>query len=141
MNYDLFSTPHVNPETFCTIKQLIVATLGELCKSLQNNPAFQKQYRKNTQQPNASQSNKPCGCSGKANPKEVQKMSKPTSAQSSLSPELQQQLASLTAQINADKVSEDLQKGLKKVVSALVIENVTLKRENAQLKAQKTSKS
>jgi radical SAM protein with 4Fe4S-binding SPASM domain len=46
MNYDVFGTPHANPETFCTIKQLIVEELGDLCKSLQNNATFQKQYRK-----------------------------------------------------------------------------------------------
>ena len=46
MNYDLFGTPHINPETFCTIKQLITEVLGDLCKSLQNNTTFQKLYRR-----------------------------------------------------------------------------------------------
>jgi radical SAM protein with 4Fe4S-binding SPASM domain len=68
MNYDIFESPHVNPEIFCTIKQLIVITLGDLCKSLQSNPTFQKQYQNNNQkQPNTAQQHKPCGCQGKAN--------------------------------------------------------------------------
>jgi uncharacterized protein len=46
MNYDVFGTPHINPETFCTIKQLITEVLGDLCKSLQNNTTFQKLYRR-----------------------------------------------------------------------------------------------
>ncbi|MCW3984251.1 MAG: SPASM domain-containing protein [Candidatus Bathyarchaeota archaeon] len=133
MNYDLFDTPHVNPETFCTIKQLIVETLGDLCKSLQDNPTFQKQYKKT----NSNPQHKPCGCSGKTTPKEAQKMSTTTSAQSSLSVEIQQQLAALTAQINASKVNEEVQKQLKQVICTLIAENVTLKRENATLKAQK----
>ena len=51
MNYDVFGTPYVNPEAFCTIKQLITEVLGDLCKSLQNNPTFQKVYRKTPQTP------------------------------------------------------------------------------------------
>jgi uncharacterized protein len=51
MNYDVFGTPHVNPEIFCTIKQLITDELEDLCKSLQNNPTFQKVYRKTPQTP------------------------------------------------------------------------------------------
>jgi uncharacterized protein len=46
MNYDLFEDPHVNPETFCTLKQLITDVLGDLCKSLQDNPTFQKLYQR-----------------------------------------------------------------------------------------------
>ncbi|HSV50027.1 MAG TPA: radical SAM protein [Candidatus Acidoferrales bacterium] len=140
MNYDLFGTPHINPETFCTIKQLIVDTLGDLCKSLQNNPTFQKQYRKNVQQPKATV-NKPCGCSDKIPNKEDQKMGKTTTTQGMLSPESTQDLTTLTAQINAAKVSEDLQKALKKVLSTLIAENITLKKENIQLRAEKASKS
>jgi uncharacterized protein len=49
MNYDVFGTPHVNPEPFCTIKQLIVDVFGDLCKSMQNNPTFQKLYTKSQQ--------------------------------------------------------------------------------------------
>jgi hypothetical protein len=70
MNYDLFGTPHVNVESFCIIKQLIVDTLGGLCRSLQANPAFQKLYRKNVSAPLPStpvQVSKPCGCSDKTN--------------------------------------------------------------------------
>jgi uncharacterized protein len=51
MNFDVFGTPHVNPATFCTIKQLITEVLGDLCKSLQNNATFQKLYRKGPQNP------------------------------------------------------------------------------------------
>jgi uncharacterized protein len=68
MNYDLFDSPHINPENFCTIKQLITSTLGDLCKSLHDNPTFQKQYQKNNPiKPNTTQPHKPCGCSGKIN--------------------------------------------------------------------------
>ena len=55
MNYDIFGSPHVNPETFCTIKQLITEVLGDLCKSLQNNPTFQKLYRQTQTQTAAKQ--------------------------------------------------------------------------------------
>jgi len=68
MNYDLFNSPHINPENFCIIKQLITSTLGDLCKSLQNNPTFQKLYRKNTPptpNPASTHPHKPCGCQGK----------------------------------------------------------------------------
>lgn len=54
MNYDVFDNARVNPETFCTIKQLIAEVLGDLCKSLQNNSTFQKLYRKR-QQPQCQQ--------------------------------------------------------------------------------------
>jgi len=46
MNYDVFGNPHVSPEAFCAIKQLITEELGDLCLSLKDNPTFQKQYRK-----------------------------------------------------------------------------------------------
>jgi uncharacterized protein len=49
MNYDVFGTSHVNPEAFCTIKQLVTEVLGDLCKTLQNNPTFQKLYNKQNQ--------------------------------------------------------------------------------------------
>jgi uncharacterized protein len=49
MNYDVFGTPHVNPETFCAIKQLITEAFGDMCKSLQNNNTFQKLYAKGQQ--------------------------------------------------------------------------------------------
>jgi uncharacterized protein len=65
MNYDIFNSTHINPKTFCTIKQLIVDTLGSLCKSLQNNPTFQKQYQKNRRIKNVTVPQKPCGCSEK----------------------------------------------------------------------------
>jgi uncharacterized protein len=57
MNYDVFGTIHVNPEKFCTIKQLITDVLGDLCKSLKDNPTFQKLYRKPQlhQTPNSNQ--------------------------------------------------------------------------------------
>jgi uncharacterized protein len=55
MNYDVFGNPHVNPETFCTIKQLITEVLGDLCKSLQSNPTFQKLYKKTVPQAMAKQ--------------------------------------------------------------------------------------
>ncbi|XES77555.1 MAG: radical SAM protein [Candidatus Bathyarchaeia archaeon] len=45
-NYDVFGLPHVNPETFCTIKQLITDVFSELCKSMQTNKTFQKLYAK-----------------------------------------------------------------------------------------------
>ncbi len=65
MNYDLFNSAHINPENFCVIKQLIVDTLGDLCRSLQGNATFQKLYRKNTlAKPNTTQP-QPCGCQGK----------------------------------------------------------------------------
>ena len=51
MNYDVFGTPHVVSESFCAIKQLVAEVLGDLCKSLQNNPAFQKLYKKTPQPP------------------------------------------------------------------------------------------
>jgi uncharacterized protein len=51
MNYDLFGSPRINPEAFCAIKQLITEVLGDLCKSLQDNPTFQKVFRKNPQTP------------------------------------------------------------------------------------------
>jgi uncharacterized protein len=46
MNYDVFGTPRINPETFCTIKQLITEVFGDLCTSLQNNTTFKKLYTK-----------------------------------------------------------------------------------------------
>jgi len=46
VNFDVFDLPHVNPEATCTIKQLITEVLTDLCKSLQNNPTFQKLYKK-----------------------------------------------------------------------------------------------
>ncbi|MCL2476575.1 radical SAM protein [Candidatus Bathycorpusculum sp.] len=81
MNYDLFGTPHINVESLCTIKQLIVDTLGELCRSLQTNPTFQKQYQKTAAaspppSPNFSVSpHRPCGCSDKTHQQivEIQK--------------------------------------------------------------------
>jgi len=39
------------------------------------------------------------------------------------------------------QVNDMLQKEIKKVISALITQNITLKRENAQLKAEKSSKS
>jgi uncharacterized protein len=48
MNYDIFGNPHANPEAFCTIKQLITEVFADLCKSLQNNPTFQKVYKHNS---------------------------------------------------------------------------------------------
>ena len=45
VNYDVFGITHANPEAFCTIKQLITEVLADLCKSLQNNPTFQKVYK------------------------------------------------------------------------------------------------
>jgi hypothetical protein len=55
-------------------------------------------------------------------------------SRNTLSPEIKHHLSVLVAQINADKVSDELQKKLKVVVSALIVENGVLKRENAQLK-------
>lgn len=46
MNYDVFGDSHINPESFCTIKQLVAEVLGDLCKSLQNNQTFQNLYIK-----------------------------------------------------------------------------------------------
>ncbi|MCW4009154.1 MAG: SPASM domain-containing protein [Candidatus Bathyarchaeota archaeon] len=46
MNYDVFGDVHVNAESFCTIKQLITDVFGDLCTSLQDNPTFQKIFRK-----------------------------------------------------------------------------------------------
>jgi uncharacterized protein len=46
VNYDVFGNTHSSPEAFCTIKQLITEVLSDLCKSLQNNPTFQKVYKK-----------------------------------------------------------------------------------------------
>jgi uncharacterized protein len=69
MNYDLFGSPHVNPETFCTIKQLITEVLTDLCKSLQSNQTFQKLYRKGQQLPRqektaqkTQRTEEPCHC-------------------------------------------------------------------------------
>jgi uncharacterized protein len=55
MNHDVFGTPHVISDTFCTIKQLIAEVLGDLCKSLQKNSAFQKLYKKTPQTPKTSE--------------------------------------------------------------------------------------
>jgi|GEM_PF-2740569 hypothetical protein len=60
---------------------------------------------------------------------------------STLSPEIQQQLTALTPQLNADKVNASLQKQVKAVINSLITEIITLKRENAQLKTENTSKS
>ncbi len=49
MNFDLFANPHISAATVCTIKQLIVDVLGDLCKSLQNNRVFQKLYQQKQQ--------------------------------------------------------------------------------------------
>ena len=59
VNYDVFGITHANPEAFCTIKQLIVETLADLCKSLQNNPTFQKVYKKTPQTPRPQNSPEP----------------------------------------------------------------------------------
>jgi uncharacterized protein len=59
VNYDVFGITHANPEAFCTIKQLIVETLADLCKSLQNNPTFQKVYKKTQQTPRPQNSPEP----------------------------------------------------------------------------------
>ncbi len=59
VNYDVFGTIHANPETFCTIKQLITMVLGDLCKSLQNNPTFQKLYKKTPQTQTPKQFSQP----------------------------------------------------------------------------------
>jgi uncharacterized protein len=154
MNYDLFGTPHINAEAFCTIKQLIVSVLGELCKSLQANPTFQKQYGKNTptgqQQNRNTQPHKPCGCSGKVKRTSIggETMSKengPTPTENSaitLSAEIQQQLATVNAQAKAASTANStLELEMKKMVSALITENLSFKQENAQLKAATTSKS
>lgn len=42
VNYDVFGITHANPEAFCNIKQMIVDTFADLCKSLRDNPTFQK---------------------------------------------------------------------------------------------------
>ena len=54
MNYDLFDTAHVIPESFCTIKQMITEVLGDLCKTLQNNPTFPKGLSKKQAKTNAA---------------------------------------------------------------------------------------
>lgn len=51
VNFDVFGLPHVNPDAVCTIKQLITEVLTDLCKSLQDNPTFQKLYKKTPQAP------------------------------------------------------------------------------------------
>jgi regulator of replication initiation timing len=66
-------------------------------------------------------------------------MSNTATEPAQLSPETQKQLSALTTQLTT--VSDDLKKEIKQVISALVVENITLKRENAQLKVDKSSKS
>ncbi|NLF87906.1 hypothetical protein GX563_03695 [Candidatus Bathyarchaeota archaeon] len=56
-----------------------------------------------------------------------------------LSQEIQKQLSKLNTQLSG--ANENLRKEVKQVISALVIENVNLKRENVQLKQIKLSKS
>ncbi len=59
VNYDVFGNTHSSPEAFCSIKQLIVEVLSDLCKSLQNNATFQKVYKpKPSQPPKPLQQNK-----------------------------------------------------------------------------------
>jgi uncharacterized protein len=52
MNYDVFGNIHVNTESTCNIKQLIVEAFGDQCKSLQNISTFQKLYIKKGQPQN-----------------------------------------------------------------------------------------
>jgi hypothetical protein len=68
MNYDMFGTAHVIPETFCAIKQMITEVLGDLCKSLQNNATFQKTYNKHpkNQTPTCQMTKGICSCQAKA---------------------------------------------------------------------------
>jgi regulator of replication initiation timing len=56
-----------------------------------------------------------------------------------LSQETQKQLRQLTAKLN--DANEDLKTEVKQVISTLIAENITLKRENTQLKTDKLSKS
>jgi radical SAM protein with 4Fe4S-binding SPASM domain len=53
MNYDILGTVHAIPDTFCTIKQIITNTLGNLCKTLKNNKnkTFNNLYNNKQQQP------------------------------------------------------------------------------------------
>lgn len=144
MNYDLFNSPHINPENFCIIKQLITSTLGDLCKSLQNNPTFQKLYRKNTPQRQIRLQHNPINhADAKAkqthNHRRRKQMSNTPAKPQQLSQEIQKQLSKLNTQLSG--ANENLRKEVKQVISALVIENVNLKRENVQLKQIKLSKS
>jgi len=66
-------------------------------------------------------------------------MSNTATENAQLAPQIQKQLSALTTQLTT--VSDDLKKEIKRVISALVVENITLKRENAQLKVDKSSKS
>jgi uncharacterized protein len=61
VNYDVFGNLHTNPETFCTIKQLVTEVFSDLCKTLQTNPTFQKVY-KNIQNPHSRQPPEKKGC-------------------------------------------------------------------------------
>jgi regulator of replication initiation timing len=56
-----------------------------------------------------------------------------------LSQEIQKQLSKLSTQLSG--TNEDLKKEVKQVISALIVENVALKRENLKFKAEKSSKS
>ncbi len=59
-----------------------------------------------------------------------------------LSAEIQQQLATVNAQAKAASTANStLELEMKKMVSALITENLSFKQENAQLKAATTSKS
>jgi uncharacterized protein len=59
MNYDILGTVHAIPDTFCTIKQLITNSLGDLCKLLQNNKTFKKLYNKPQKQKPPQHSQQP----------------------------------------------------------------------------------
>ena len=59
-------------------------------------------------------------------------MSNTATQPAQLTPEIQKQLNALPPQLAT--LSEDLKKQIKQVISALVVENITFKREIAQLK-------
>jgi hypothetical protein len=72
MNYDILGTVHAMPDTFCTIKQMITNTLGDLCKSLKNNKTFNNlynnqniNYQQNRSNITCQASNDLCSCQNK----------------------------------------------------------------------------